>query len=62
MFRARWAGSRAARPDPDAIAEIFTWMFERCCHQMLAGPGDVERVASSMAEIIWRVLDYTPPR
>ena len=60
QFRARWANSAAAPPDPDTIAEIFTWMFERCCHEMLRDSGDVERVAGSMAEIIWRVLDYTP--
>jgi hypothetical protein len=44
-------------PDPDTIAEIFTWMLERCCHQMLNSDGDVGRVANAMAEIIWRVLD-----
>jgi TetR/AcrR family transcriptional regulator, ethionamide resistance regulator len=59
QFRARWRRSPAtAPPDSDTIAEIFTWMFERCCHQMLRGPGDVERVAGSMAEIIWRVLAF----
>jgi AcrR family transcriptional regulator len=61
QFRARWAESRAAPPDPDTIATIFTWMFERCCHQMLNNNSDVERLAASMAEIIWRVLDYPPP-
>ena len=61
QFRERWTRSPAAAPaDPDTIAEIFTWMFERCCHQMLRAPVDVERVAGSMAEIIWRVLDYSP--
>jgi AcrR family transcriptional regulator len=60
QFRARWATSTAGPPDPDTIAEIFTWMFERCCHQMLTDPTRIEPVANSMAEIIWRVLDYTP--
>ena len=58
QFRARWTQSPTGPPDPDTIAEVFTWMFERCCHQMLRQPGDVQRVAGAMAEIIWRVLDY----
>jgi hypothetical protein len=58
QFRARWDGSPSGPPDPDTIAEIFTWMFERCCHQMLTAPDDTQRVAGAMAEIIWRVLDY----
>jgi AcrR family transcriptional regulator len=62
QFRARWANSTSGPPDPDTIAEIFTWMFERCCHQMLTDPTRIEPVASSMAEIIWRVLDYAPTR
>jgi TetR/AcrR family transcriptional regulator, ethionamide resistance regulator len=60
QFRRRWASSTGAPTDPDTTAEIFTWMFERCCHQMLRGPTDVERIATGMAEIIWRVLDYQP--
>ncbi|MHB8694973.1 MAG: TetR/AcrR family transcriptional regulator [Solirubrobacteraceae bacterium] len=61
QFRARWADARVGSADPDTIAEIFTWMFERCCHQMLATPDKIERVAGGMAEIIWRVLDYEHP-
>jgi AcrR family transcriptional regulator len=60
QFRARWANSTTGPADPDTIAEIFTWMFERCCHQMLTDSTRIEAVAASMAEIIWRVLDYTP--
>jgi hypothetical protein len=33
-------------------------MFERCCHQLVSDGASVERVASGMAEVIWRVLDY----
>jgi len=57
QFRERWANSPTAPADPDTIAELFTWMFERCCHQMLTTPDDINRVADGMAEIIWRVLD-----
>jgi AcrR family transcriptional regulator len=60
QFHQRWELSHTPPPDPDTIAEAFTWMFERCCHQMLTTPEDIHRVASSMAEIIWRVLDYSP--
>ncbi|MEA2675481.1 MAG: hypothetical protein QOI92_2673 [Chloroflexota bacterium] len=59
QFRARWAHD-AGTVDPDTIAEIFTWMFERSCHQMLTDPADIDRVATGMSEIIWRVLDYGP--
>jgi TetR/AcrR family transcriptional regulator, ethionamide resistance regulator len=58
QFQARWVDSPDRPPDPDMIAEIFTWMFERSCHQLLSDPSRAESVASSMAEIIWRVLDY----
>jgi AcrR family transcriptional regulator len=58
QFRIRWDRSPDRPPDPDTIAEIFTWMFERCCHQLVSDGASVERVASGMAEVIWRVLDY----
>ena len=60
QFQARWAGQPDAPSDPATIAEIFTWMFERSCHQILADPSREQAVASSMAEIVWRVLDYQP--
>jgi AcrR family transcriptional regulator len=62
QFRARWADSPDRPPDPDTIAEIFTWMFERSCHQLLTDPARAEEIAAGMAEIIWRVLDYTVER
>jgi AcrR family transcriptional regulator len=58
QFRQRWKDSPDSPPDPDAIAQVFTWMFERCCHQLVHDRDSAERVAASMAEIIWRVLDY----
>jgi TetR/AcrR family transcriptional regulator, ethionamide resistance regulator len=61
QFRARWKVDDASRPsDTDTIAEIFTWMFERCCHQMAEDPTRAETLARSMSEIIWRVLNYKP--
>jgi AcrR family transcriptional regulator len=58
QFQARWANSPNRPPDPDTVAEIFTWMFERSCHQLLTDPNRAEDVAAGMGEIIWRVLDY----
>lgn len=59
QFRARWANNEANRPsDANTIAEIFTWMFERCCHQMATDPKRTGQLAQSMTEIIWRVLNY----
>jgi TetR/AcrR family transcriptional regulator, ethionamide resistance regulator len=61
QLQARWSGSDDAPADPATVAEIFTWMFERSCHQILADPSREQAVADSMSEIIWRVLDYRPP-
>jgi AcrR family transcriptional regulator len=58
QFRLRWADGRDAPRHPDTIAELFTWMFERSCHQILRDPSRQHEVAESMAEVIWRVLDY----
>lgn len=60
QFRRRWAGTANEPADVDMIAELFTWMFERSCHQLLRDPSRQAAVASGMAEIIWRVLDYRP--
>jgi AcrR family transcriptional regulator len=54
----RWAGRSDGPHDPDTVAEIFTWMFERSCHQILRDPTREATVADSIAEIIWRTLDY----
>ena len=40
------------------IAQVFTWMFERSCHQIARDQGAEEALAEAIAEIIWRVLDY----
>ncbi|MDT7635576.1 MAG: hypothetical protein QOI50_7506 [Pseudonocardiales bacterium] len=58
QFRARWAGRSDGPHDPDTVAEIFTWMFERSCHQILRDPTRQATVAESIEEIIWRVLEY----
>jgi TetR/AcrR family transcriptional regulator, ethionamide resistance regulator len=58
QLRARWAAVGSSAGDPDAIAEIFTWMFERSCHQMVGDERSQEVVAESLAEIIWRVITF----
>jgi TetR/AcrR family transcriptional regulator, ethionamide resistance regulator len=55
QFRRRWA-DQPEHPDPATIAEIFTWMFERSCHQILRDPSRRENLADGLTEIIWRVL------
>jgi AcrR family transcriptional regulator len=60
-FRRRWQDRSDGPGDPETVAEIFTWMFERSCHQILRDPSRQDAVADSMAEIIWRTLDYRPP-
>lgn len=61
QFRRRWA-DQPEHPDPAAIAEIFTWMFERSCHQMLRDPARQAEVADGLTEVIWRVLAAGPMR
>jgi len=58
QLRARWAAAGTTAGDPDAIAEIFTWMFERSCHQMVGDERSQQVVAESLAEIIWRVVTF----
>jgi AcrR family transcriptional regulator len=58
QFRARWAGRGDGPSDPDTVAEVFTWMFERSCHQILRDPTRQATLTESIVEIIWRVLDY----
>jgi AcrR family transcriptional regulator len=62
QFEAHWAGSPARPADPAMIAEVFTWMFERCCHQIARDPRREDGLAEAMAEVIWRVLDYPAGR
>lgn len=58
----RWAGSPDAPPDPAALAEAFTWMFERCCHQLVVDDDSAERTALALSEIIWRTVSHRSPR
>jgi AcrR family transcriptional regulator len=58
QFRKRWRQEPADGPSADTIAELFTWMFERSCHQILRDPTRRDEIAAGMSEIIWRVLTY----
>lgn len=60
QFEARWANDPDRPTDPAMIAELFAWMLERACHQMLrdGDPRHADAVATSIAEILWRVLTY----
>lgn len=60
LFLDRWEAKPGGPADPAMIAELFTWMFERSCHQILRDPSKRDAVADGMTEIIWRVLDYKP--
>jgi hypothetical protein len=56
QFRIRWHDSPDRPGDPDAMAAAFTWMFERCCHQLVSNDASAETMALAMSEIIWRPL------
>lgn len=58
QFRIRWRGSRDGPDDPHAMAMAFTWMLERCCHQLVVDEATAETVALAMSEILWRALTY----
>lgn len=58
QIRLRWQGELNRHPDPETLAEIFTWMFERTCHQILRDPGRRDDVAQALTDIVWRVLTY----
>lgn len=58
QFELHWKGSSARPSDPAMIAEVFAWMFERCCHQIARDPAREDAVVTAMSEIIWRTLDY----
>jgi AcrR family transcriptional regulator len=57
-LRERWAGSPDAPADPDAVAAAMTWMFERCCHQLVVDDTSAETVAMALSEILWRTVTY----
>jgi AcrR family transcriptional regulator len=59
-LRRRWDGrDDAPRSDPQVMAEVVAWMVERVCHQMIraGAPEDDDRVASALAEAIWRIIE-----
>jgi TetR/AcrR family transcriptional regulator, ethionamide resistance regulator len=64
-LRQRWKGSPDAPDDPEMLAAAMTWMFERCCHQLVVDDTSAERVAMALSEILWRTTTYkarTPSR
>jgi TetR/AcrR family transcriptional regulator, ethionamide resistance regulator len=58
QFRIRWRNSPDRPPNPDAMAAAFTWMFERCCHQLVTDDASAETIALAISEILWRTLTY----
>ncbi|MHB8691343.1 MAG: TetR/AcrR family transcriptional regulator [Solirubrobacteraceae bacterium] len=58
QFRVRWAADPSAPANLSAIASAFTWMFERCCHQLVSNDGSAETTALAISEILWRTLTY----
>jgi AcrR family transcriptional regulator len=59
-LRMRWAGRTSEHADPETVAEVLTWMVERCCHKMLSGradPASDERAIAALTEVIWRVAE-----
>lgn len=62
QFEVHWKGSRARPSDPAMVAEVFAWMFERCCHQIARDPRREDALVEAMSEVIWRVLDYPGSR
>lgn len=57
-LRARWDGSPDAPDDPAWIAAAMTWMFERCCHQLVVDDVSAEAVAMALSEILWRTVTF----
>jgi AcrR family transcriptional regulator len=62
QFHTRWAASPDQPPDPDTMAAAFTWMLERCCHQLVTDDASAQAVALTMSEILWRTLTYRTTR
>jgi TetR/AcrR family transcriptional regulator, ethionamide resistance regulator len=61
-LRDRWVGSpNTPEGDPAWIAAAMTWMFERCCHQLVVDDASAASVAMALAEILWRTLTYRVP-
>ena len=62
QFRIRWENTPDQPPNPDAMAAAFTWMFERCCHQLVTDDTSATTMALAMSEILWRTLNYQTNR
>jgi AcrR family transcriptional regulator len=62
QLQVRWADHPGRPPNIPAIATAFTWMFERCCHQLVTDDASADSVALAISEILWRTLTYSPPR
>lgn len=58
QFVLHWQGSPDAPSDPMVVAELFTWMWERSCHQVLRDPERFDALRDAMTDVIWRVLSY----
>jgi hypothetical protein len=56
VFDAHWQVAGGAPAHPAMLAEVLSWMIDRSCHQILRDAGQADAVASSLAEVIWRVL------
>jgi len=61
-LRTRWAVRPGAPADIDAVAAALTWMFERCCHQLVVDDKSAESVAMAISEILWRTVTWRAPR
>jgi AcrR family transcriptional regulator len=55
VFRAHWEAEGASPRDPEMMAEVLTWMIERCCHQIARDPDRRGAAADALADVIWRV-------
>jgi len=63
LLHARWADSPEDAPRETAgVAAALTWMFERCCHQLVVDDASAETVAIALSEILWRTATYQAPR
>ena len=52
----RWRRIGRRDGDPRLIAEVFTWMFERSCHQMLRSGTSPDALAEGLTAIIWSTI------
>jgi AcrR family transcriptional regulator len=60
VFRPHWVEHATTPRYPDTVAEVLAWMIERSCDQIANDPNMRDKVADSLAEVIWRVLHPDP--